>query len=99
MAKTKPARKKKEKVKQGHLPEMAPPTIKAIDEAAENYYDVMKKRVVLSKDEDEKKTALIEAMVKAQVTRYEYEDKVVTLTAKSNVSVKPKKEESPDFGE
>ena len=81
------------KPKQGFLPDMEPPSIKAIDDAAENYWEVMMERTKLSKEGDEKKTALIEVMRENKLDRYETpEGIVVTLTAKSNVKAKRKKD-------
>lgn len=80
----------RKKAKQAHLDGMEPPSIKAIDDAAENYYDTMQDRVKLSREEDEAKTALIEKMKEHGFERYEYEGKVVMLTSKSNVKVKAK---------
>ena len=95
--------KRKPKPKQGHLDGMEPPRIKPLDDAADNYYEVMMDRVKLSKEEDEMKTALIEKMKEHGLDRYETPDgKIVTVTAKSNVKVKSKKatsEETEDEGE
>ncbi len=93
-------RPRKEKVKQGHLRGLEPVSIKAIDDAAEAYYDVMMERVKLSKEEDETKTALIEAMIGNGQTLYEYDHngtvRQVILVSKSNVKVKKKTEVHPD---
>ncbi len=88
------ARTRKPKAKQAYLPDMEPPSIKVIDQCAENYYDVMQERVALSADEDEKKTALIEKMKEHGLERYEYDGKVVMLTSKSNVKVKKAKQKT-----
>ena len=91
MVKKKKANAKKPK--QGFLPDMEPPSIKAIDDAAENYWEAMMERTELSKQEDEKKTALIEVMRENKLDQYETaEGIVVTLTAKSNVKAKRKKD-------
>ena len=84
MAKTKKPRQK-------HLPGLKPPSIPALDEAAETYYEVMIERCKLSKDEDAAKDNLIDRMKQHDVERYETPDGlVVTLTSKSNVRAKRK---------
>mgnify|MGYP001590952941 CR=1 FL=1 len=85
----------KKRAKQGFLPDMAPPSIKPIDYAADNYFEVMTERCKLSKEEDEKKTALIEVMKENRLDRYETHDGlVVTVTSKSGVKCKKKSEEN-----
>jgi hypothetical protein len=79
-------------LEQGHMEGMAPPRIKAIDQAAKVYYGVMTERVALSKEEDEAKDALIDEMHKADLKYYEcFDGKVVTLTEKTGLKIKPKK--------
>ena len=80
-------------MEQGFISEdMKPPRIKAIDQAAKVYYGVMIERVTLSKEEDEAKDALIDEMHKAELKFYEcFDGKVVTLTEKTGLKVKPKK--------
>lgn len=76
-----------------YLPGMAPPSIKAIDDAAEVYYDRMMARTELSKKEHEAMTSLVEEMVKRKINRYETGDGlIVEVTSKSKCSVKKKKE-------
>ena len=88
------------KKKQGFLPGMDPPSIKAIDDAADIYYDVMTERVKLSKEEDEAKDNLIDKMKEHGLDRYETADgKVVTVTSKSNIKVKRKKDAEESNGE
>lgn len=85
------AKTRKAKVKNGFLEGMEPPSHKDIDAAAENYFETMQERCALSKEEDEKKTALIEKMKEHDLLRYETPDGlVVTVTAKSNVKAKRK---------
>lgn len=97
-AATKKPRKKR--ATQGHLNGMEPESIPALDDAAENYFDTMQKRVKLSK-EDETKTALIEAMKEHGLDRYETSyGRIVTMTSKSNVKCKTKEEaEAENLGE
>lgn len=89
------ATKTKSRRKQGYLDGMEPKSVRAIDDAADNYFEVMQERVKLSKEEDEKKDALIDAMKEAGVERYETPDGlIVTVTNKSNVKCKRKNAES-----
>jgi hypothetical protein len=91
---TKRKRAPKEKVQQGHLEGLEPPRIKAIDDAADTYYEVMMERCKLSKEEYEAQTALLEVMMKENLTRYVYDGKVVTMTSTTKIKVKPNKEEA-----
>ena len=87
----------KTKTKQGHLNGMEPPRIKKIDDAAENYFEVMQDRCKLSKEEDEKKSALIDVMNQHKLDRYETpEGLVVTVTNKANVKAKRKDQEDEE---
>lgn len=91
-ATTRPSR-----AKQGFLPEMEPPSHKDVDAAADNYYEVMMERTRLSKEEDEKKTYLIEKMREHGIERYVTPDGlVVTVSSKSNVAVKRKGRKDDD---
>lgn len=92
MAKTKkPRPPRQRKPKQTYIPGTEPPCFPEIDGAAENYYEAMQERVKLSKEEDEAKDNLIDKMKAHGLTRCEYDDKVVSITDKSNVKVKRKK--------
>ena len=83
--------KTSKKLRQRRLPGTEEPTIKALDDAAENYYEAMTERCKLSKTEDEAKDNLIDKMKEHGVDRYETSDGlIVTITAKSNCKVKRK---------
>ena len=85
------------RAKQGRLQGMEPPSIKEIDDAADNYFETMSDRCKLSKTEDEQKTALIELMKSNRMSRYETGDGlVVTVTDKSTVKCKRKAESNGD---
>lgn len=85
------AKARTKKPKQGYLPEMDPPRNRAVDAAAETYFDTMQERCKLSKEEDEAKDNLIDKMKESGMDRYETPDGlVVTVTSKSNVKVKRK---------
>lgn len=88
------------RVKQGHLNGMEPESIRAVDDAADNYYEAMRERVKLSKEEDEAKDNLIDKMKENKLDRYESaHGLVVTITHKSNVKVKPKQDAEESNGE
>ncbi len=90
---TKNGRKRGPKARQGYLEGCEPESIPALDEAAENYDEAMRDRVALSKEEDEKKDALIDLMTEHKKDRYETPaGLIVTVTNKKNVRVKPKKD-------
>lgn len=93
---TTPKAKRGRKPKQGFLPDMDPPSIKPIDDAAEIYFDTMQERVRLSKEEA--KDNLIDLMKQHDLTIYETSDgKTVSLLNKSNVKVKRKKDSNDDW--
>lgn len=88
MAKT--AKKLKKKPKQSYLPDLEPPSIPEIDEAADAFFDLAREKAKVQKEEDEAKEKLIEVMKKNKLKRYETPDgKVVTVaeTSKSKVKV------------
>ena len=94
------AKRKRAKQKLLEDPVFEQSRVKAIDDAADNYFEVMQDRCKLSKEEDEKKTALIEVMTKHGLSRYETSDGlVVTVTAKSNVKVKRGESDGDEEGE
>lgn len=101
MAKTKAAKKPRApRLRQDSLPGMETPRIKAIDDAAATYYEVMMDRCKLSKEEDEAKDSLIDKMKENGVDRYETADGlVVTVTSKSNIKVKRRKDVSANGDE
>lgn len=81
------------KLKQQFIPGTEPESIPAIDAAAETYHEVMTERCGLSKQEDEAKDNLIDKMKEHGVDRYETpHGLVVSITSKSNVKVKRKKD-------
>ncbi len=67
------------RARQGHLPEMEPPSIPEIDEAAEAFVDARDKRMRLGSKEAEKKEILEAAMKKHGLDRYEYDGKEVVF--------------------
>lgn len=84
---------KRKRLKQGHLPQMEPPSIPALDAAALIYYDAMQERVRLSKAEDEAKDNLIDKMKGNLIELYKTPDGlVVSVVNKSNVRVQKHKE-------
>ena len=95
MAETK-KRGRPAKAKQGHLPDMEPPTVKEIDRAADDYRDVRDQRMELTKQETAKQAVLLELMRKHGLTHYEYDDYVVDIVANSSEKVKVKAKKVED---
>src|SRR5262245_24668416 len=90
---TKKAKPKKDR--QSFIPGTEPPSIPAIDDAADTYYEAMMERVKLSAEEDEAKDNLIDKMKENGLDRYETKHGlVVSVTNKSNVKCKRKKDAS-----
>jgi hypothetical protein len=84
---------KKKRTKPGFLPGMEPPVIEVLEDAADIYYQRMRDRCELSKDEDAAKKSLIEKMHKEGLAKYRTsEGLLVEVTSKSNVKVKPAKD-------
>ncbi len=94
---TKKPRTKTRRPKQPFLgEEVAEPSIPALDNAADNYYDAMMDRVKLSKEEDEAKDNLIDKMKEHGLERYVTGDGlVVSVLNKSNVKCKKRKDAEP----
>lgn len=83
-----------------YLPGMEPPSIRAIDNAADIYYDRMMERTVLSKKEHEAMESLVEKMKEHKIDRYETaQGLLVEVTSKSKCTVKKKKEPKGDGDE
>lgn len=105
MAKTKTPRARKAKkprstrTKPAYLPGMEPPRIKALDDAADIYYDAMQDRLSESKAEKEAKVNLIEKMKEHGLDVYETAHGLrVSVINKSEVKCK-KKADVSDNGE
>ena len=96
MAKAKPKAKKK-RVKQGYLPDMAPPSIPEIEAAADEYVEARDTRMAAMEPEKEAKERLKELMKKHNQTQYEYDSRIVTLNGEPDVKVKKKKSEEIDI--
>ncbi len=85
------------RAKQLRIPGTEPGGIAELDTAADSYYDTMQSRLKLTKEEDEAKTTLIEAMKRHQVKSYESTDGiVVTVSTEAKDSVKVKKKQEPE---
>ena len=83
---------RKAKLKQKHFKGMEPPSIPAIDQAAEEYADIRDSRMELTKEEVELQEKLKELMEKHKLTSYEYDGNLVTISADTKVKVKKKKQ-------
>lgn len=87
----KAARPRTKRPKQLVIPGTEQQFDQSIEEAADNYYDVMLQSRGLAREADENKTALIEAMRAAKTDRYETADGlIVTVTAKSSLKCEKK---------
>ena len=75
--------------KQKQIPGMEDITIRAVEDAADNYDDCMHARLAKSKDEKESKDNLIAVMTENQIDRYKMPDgRIVMVVGKKNVSIK-----------
>ena len=83
------------KAKQGHLEGMEPPTIKELDEAADNYMDIRDKRMAMTRKECSKQDHLQELMKEHKLTVYEYDGYIVTLNQTEKVKVRKRPEGEP----
>lgn len=84
-------KKRPKRGKQLRFEGMEPPSVPALDDAAETYYEAIQHRVRLSREEKDAKINLIEKMKENGVDRYETPDGlIVTVLSKSNVACKKK---------
>ncbi len=81
------------KLKQGHIEGMEPPVIEEVEEAAEHYYGLNDKSWKLRGKVEEARNDLLEIMKKNELTSYEYDNKIVSVTEKEIVKVKKRKAE------
>jgi hypothetical protein len=86
----------KKKVKQGYLEGMEPPTIKAIENAAEAYVEARDARMQMGTQEQERKERLAALMKEHKLETYEYDGKVVAFETETTVKVKKKKQPKED---
>lgn len=94
MAKSKP---KRERTKQGYLPDLEPPNIPRLNDAAETYRIARDERMRLTEEEVEAADKLLALMHEHKLTTYEFDGLVVTVDTAEKVKVKRKKE--PGDGE
>lgn len=78
------------KRKQRILPGMEPPSIKAIDKAAEAYVDVRDRRMELTKEEVVAQLNLVAVMRENKLDTYEFDGQTVALVSKVKAKVKTK---------
>lgn len=98
MAKAKPKSPKAPRVKQGFLPDMAPPSVPAIEKAADDYVEARDARMAAMEPEASAKKLLTELMKKHGLSTYEYDSRIVTLAGEPEVRVKKKKTEGDESG-
>lgn len=75
------------KAKQAHLSGMEPPSIKAIDKAADAYVEARNARMNAGVREKERKIILADLMKQHGYTEYEYDGKIIRVLSKENVKV------------
>lgn len=81
------------KPKQPYLsPDMAPPSIPVIDEAARDYVEFRDARMAAGKDETKAHDALLALMRDKGLAEYAFEEFTVKLDSKTKVKVRRKKE-------
>ncbi len=87
------APKEDKKVKQGHLPEMEPPSIPEIDDAAEAFVKARKAWQAKQQPMMDAYTILEATMKKHNLRNYEYDGKIVEGSEELKFKVKAKKED------
>lgn len=86
--------------KQKYLdPDMAPPTIPEIDEAAEEYRRVRDRRMELTKEETKRNEQIVELMRKHGLTEYTFDGSEVSIKNKTKARVRRIAEEDGDSDE
>jgi hypothetical protein len=75
------------KAKQEYLDGMKPPSIKAIDKAAEAYVEARNTRMGHTVKEKERKIILLDLMKQNKLTEYLYDGKIVRVTETENIKV------------
>lgn len=88
---TKEKPKRQRKPKQLYLsPEMAPPSIPALDRAAETYVEFRDARMAALKEEVEAHDKLMALMTENKLTEYAFEGYTVTMVSKTKAKVRRK---------
>lgn len=87
---------REKKPKQSYIEGTEPPSIPAIDAAAEHYVSVRDERCELSKQESEAHDNLLDKMREHGLDKYEFDGHVVTCLSTTKAAVKKKKTESDD---
>ena len=72
--------------KQTELPGIERKKIKDIEDAAESYVAVHDKRISMTEKEVEAKAALLDAMHKHKLTVYRFDERIIEVTPKENVT-------------
>jgi hypothetical protein len=93
MAKTK---ERKRRPKQPYLEGMEPPSIPAIDSAADVYQEAKEARMKLSEEESEAKKALIAVMVEHQQTTYKTPDGIMVNLLEDRTVTTKRQQASPN---
>lgn len=85
--------------RQSYIPGTEPPSIPAIDSAAETYMEARDERCRLSTQEHEAHDNLLEVMKENGLDRYEFDGFIVVALSKTKCLVKKKKEAAEIGGE
>ena len=93
------AKKRKQKGKQGFLPDMEPPSIPEIERAADLYLEARNARMNGLQEEVKLRGVLELVMHKHDLKAYSYEDKTVTLEAQEKVKVRKKQDKEGTGGD
>jgi hypothetical protein len=73
--------------RQGHLPEMEPPSIPELDDVIEEYVKLRDKRMRVEGPEREKKQELHDLMKQHKLERYEYDGREVIFDVTEKIKV------------
>ena len=85
--------KERKRPRQGYLPDMEPPSIKAVDRAALAYVEARDERMAKLKAETDAKDNLLALLKEHNLTSYEFDGYTVTITSTADVKVRRKKEQ------
>jgi hypothetical protein len=92
-------RPKRDKAKQGHLQGMEPPSIPAIDDAADAYRECRTERMTLTETEAELQAKLLALMHENKLKTYVYGDPPFVCNVVELEKVKVRKQKAESNGE
>jgi len=97
--KTKARKPRERKPKQGFLPDMEPPSIPEIDEAADAYRECRNERMALTETETELQAKLLAVMLENKLETYSYGDPPYVCNVVELKKVKVRKQKAESNGE